>query len=597
MSSAEQPHPTTGSGGDVSSQNVNELIARKEREYRYLAQFERLVVNLSGRFVNFAGHTMDAEIYHALKSIGEFAEVDRSYVFQFSADGSRLSNTHEWCAEGIEPARDRIQDVPAETYAWAVDRVRRGEVLYVASVANMPADAEMVQRELQAQSIRSLLNVPLICGGRALGFVGFDSVRSAKVWRTEHINLLKVVGEIIAGAMERERASQALARRVRMETLVADISTRFVNLPTSEVDAEITRTLARVGMFAAVDRSYVFRFSRDARAMDNTHEWCAPNVETHQERLQGIPVEVFRYSLERMRRGEVFLVERLADLPAEADSERKEFEREGIKTLINVPVMTPTGMIGFMGLDAVCDYKSWSEDDVRLLRLVGEVFASALDRKAADERLRVSLQEKDVLLREVHHRVKNNMQIVQSLLYLQAHALREELGPVALDAFHQSQNRIRSMATMHDRLYRAKDLSSIDFQDYLKVLVPELMNSYGMSERVKIEITGDRVLLGVDRAIPCGLIANELVTNSLKHAFPDQRRGAIQIRLRRLARQQTEMRVRDDGVGLPPGTDWRNSTSLGMQLVGDLVRQLDGSADLESAHGVHFRVRFPAFGK
>jgi two-component sensor histidine kinase len=559
---------------------------------RYLANFAGLITMLTGRFVILGPEALDEEITNALREIGEFAAVDRSYVFQFSEDGSRISNTHEWCARGIEPVIDLIQDAPVEEYEWAMSRFKRGEVLYIERVADLPPRAASVKAELDRQGIQSLINLPLICAGKVLGFVGFDSVRHLKSWTSEHIKLLKVVGEIMAGAIERNRATVALKRQVEMETLVAQISTRFINVHVSHLDREIDRAIGEIGTYTEVDRSYVFRFEDGGRTMSNTDEWCASGIEAHIDRLKGFPVDAFGYSMARMRRGEVFYVADVSRLPAEAAAEKAEFEAEGIKTLINVPIMRRGEMTGFLGFDAVHTRKVWSDDDIRLLKLVGEIFANALDRTSAENQLQASVREKEVLLREIHHRVKNNMQIVDSLLYLQAQAIRDHVDPVAQDAFTKSQNRIKSMAAIHDRLYRSRDLSSIDCEEYLNALVPELLNSYEASDRIVTRIESDSLHLSIDQAIPCGLIVNELLTNSLKHGFPDGRAGTISIRLQEFPDSRRELSVVDNGVGIPENKGWDSPGSMGLRLVRDLARQLEGQISLESDGGTRVRVSF-----
>ncbi|NNL07070.1 MAG: GAF domain-containing protein, partial [Gammaproteobacteria bacterium] len=547
-------------------------------ELRYLEQFEHLIIMLSGRFVNVASSDLDAEIDHALQAIGSFAEVERSYVFQFSADRTRFTNTHEWCAPGVEPMIDRLQDAPADQFHWALQHFLRGEALYVEDVEKLPPEAVDVKQELIIQGIRSLVNVPLVCDGSVMGFVGFDALRRPKVWTIKHQNLLKVVGEIIAGAIDRERKTAALSHQVLLEKLVADISTHFINIPILHLDDEISESIKRIGEFIGVDRSYVFRVSDDNTCISNTHEWCAEGIESYIDRLQELPVAEFGYSMQTLGRGEVFHVPDVAQLPSEADHERREFEREGIKTLVNVPIMARQRMIGFLGFDAVQAHKSWSEQDIRLLKLIGEIIANALDRKAIEERLQGSLNDKEVLLREIHHRVKNNMQIVNSLLFLQERAVHDRVDSVALDAFRHSRARIKAMAVIHDRLYRSSEFSSIDFEEYLKALVPELLDSYGIEGEIKIEIAAQDIRLGLDAAIPCALIINELITNSLKHAFMPGKPGKIELQMGRRPEGSLRVVVADNGVGMPASHDLSIAPkTLGLRLVTDLAKQLDGS--------------------
>ncbi len=579
--------------GDQQSAEQTQEELRSIKDLRYLEQFENLIITLSGRFVNVGSRDLDAEINHALQAIGSFAEVERSYVFQFSDDRRRFTNTHEWCATGVKPMIARLQDAPADKFHWALQHFLRGEELYIEDVEKLPPEAAFVKAEFVIQGIRSMVNVPLVCESRVMGFVGFDALRRPKVWTTKHRNLLKVVGEIIAGAIERERKTTALSHQVQLEKLVADISTHFINIPISQLDDEIGESIKRIGKFTGVDRSYVFRISNDNTCMNNTHEWCADGIEPQIERLQGLPVAEFSYSMQWLKQGEVFHVPDVYELPPVAERERKEFECEGIRTLVNVPIMARQMMIGFLGFDAVHTRKLWFEDDIRLLKLIGEIIANALDRKAIEERLQSSLRDKEVLLREIHHRVKNNMQIVNSLLFLQEQTVRDQVNPIALDAFQQSRARIKAMAAIHDRLYRSSEYSSIDFEEYLNALVPDLLSSYGIGSEINIEISAQGIKLGLDAAVPCALIINELITNSLKHAFLRGQPGWIKLTMDLRPEGAIRLVVADNGIGIPTRESMQTiPKTLGLQLVTDLARQLDGSVRVRNEPGTHVQVDF-----
>jgi two-component sensor histidine kinase len=250
-------------------------------------------------------------------------------------------------------------------------------------------------------------------------------------------------------------------------------------------------------------------------------------------------------------------------------------------------------MIGFLGFDAVHARKLWFEDDIRLLKLIGEIIANALDRKAIEERLQGSLRDKEVLLREIHHRVKNNMQIVNSLLFLQEQTVRDQVNPIALDAFQQSRARIKAMAAIHDRLYRSSEYSSIDFEEYLNALVPDLLSSYGIGSEINIEISAQGIKLGLDAAVPCALIINELITNSLKHAFLQGQPGWIKLTMDLRPEGAIRLVVADNGIGIPTRESMQTiPKTLGLQLVTDLARQLDGSVTVRNEPGTHVQVDF-----
>jgi PAS domain S-box-containing protein len=221
--------------------------------------------------------------------------------------------------------------------------------------------------------------------------------------------------------------------------------------------------------------------------------------------------------------------------------------------------------------------------------LVG-VSRDITERKCAEDELRAALREKDVLLKEIHHRVKNNMQVISSLLNLQARYIKD---PEVLEIFKESQRRIRSMALIHEKLYTSRSLSQIEFSSYLRSLASTLFSSLQISpSQVELKTDLEELSFDINTAIPCGLIVNELVSNSLKHAFPGARHGEILLRLRRAAGNEYLMSVRDNGVGFPDHIDFRETESLGMQLVNMLVDQIEGRIEIEKKAGTEFRVYF-----
>ena len=269
-----------------------------------------------------------------------------------------------------------------------------------------------------------------------------------------------------------------------------------------------------------------------------------------------------------------------------------------------------------------------------VMEIIAAKASAEIERVQADEQIKKSLREKEVLLKEIHHRVKNNMQIVSSLLNLQSESIDDEN---IRQIFKKSQNRVKSMALVHEQLYQTKDLSSIDFGEYTRSLTARLLHSFGDNTNgVQIMMDIDEVYLDVNKAIPCGLIMNEIVTNSLKHAFPDSTTGAdknkfegkgvIKVSMRKIAdcelspeddpgashrsdnhivgqnadfkseirnpkSEIIELVISDNGIGLPEGLDFRNTKTLGMELINTLVDQLDGSIEyIKDKGGTEFKI-------
>jgi two-component sensor histidine kinase/CheY-like chemotaxis protein len=210
-------------------------------------------------------------------------------------------------------------------------------------------------------------------------------------------------------------------------------------------------------------------------------------------------------------------------------------------------------------------------------------------RKRDEERIRASLREKEVLLKEIQHRVKNNLQVIASLLNLQSGHVQDEQ---ARQALKESQNRIRAMALVHQKLYQSPDVAKIGFAQYIRELATQLFRSFGVPpETVSLKVQSHDIFLGVDTAIPCALIINELVTNSLKHAFPEGRKGEICIDFQS-DQGQLALTVSDNGVGLSPNAKFPNTQSLGWQLVSALTDQLDAQLELRNGFGTTFHFTF-----
>ncbi len=211
------------------------------------------------------------------------------------------------------------------------------------------------------------------------------------------------------------------------------------------------------------------------------------------------------------------------------------------------------------------------------------------ERNNTENQLKTSLKDKDMLLREIHHRVKNNLQIISSLLNLQSRYITD--GD-ALDVFSESQNRVRSMAIIHEKLYNSESMSEIDFGEYISDLTESLFYNYRVNpSKVMLKENMDEIFFDVDTAIPCGLIVNELITNCLKHAFPGDTKGEICIELFKNDDKYV-LNVKDNGVGFPDDIDFKNTESLGLQLVNNLVSQIEGTVELDCTNGSSFNIIF-----
>jgi PAS domain S-box-containing protein len=278
-------------------------------------------------------------------------------------------------------------------------------------------------------------------------------------------------------------------------------------------------------------------------------------------------------------------VTKLYHSPKGRESFQKKMLREGFVKNEEVLLKKKDGT-PFLG--SVCAVTV--KDEKGKIRYFDGIVEDITDRKEAEETLKSSLLEKEVLLREIHHRVKNNLQVISSLLNLQSRHVEDE---PALDMFQESRNRVRSMALVHEKLYRSEDLAKVDFCEYIRSLGRHLLISYGVnSTAIDLDVSVEDVFLDINTSIPCGLIINELISNSIKHGFTDRKNGKICVALRPEKNSKYKLVVSDDGVGLPKGLDVTQTESLGLQLVTMLVEQLQGTLHVDNSEGTSFEIVF-----
>ena len=230
------------------------------------------------------------------------------------------------------------------------------------------------------------------------------------------------------------------------------------------------------------------------------------------------------------------------------------------------------------------------ERTAQLTEVNKDLEAEITERKRAEELIKTALKEKEVLLKEIHHRVKNNLQLINSLLNLQSRRIHDDKDATI---FEECKNRVNSIALIHEKLYESEDLANINYGEYVRSLTTHLFNSALSSlPGVALKIKADDVFLKVDKAIPCALIINELVTNAIKYAFPQDQQGEIIVILKSADEGKVTLTIADNGVGLPADFNMNNSETLGMQIINALVKKLHGSLKIDTGKGTTFTMGF-----
>jgi PAS domain S-box-containing protein len=319
---------------------------------------------------------------------------------------------------------------------------------------------------------------------------------------------------------------------------------------------------------------------------------------------QGQTIRLADYALRKSVLSERYAQQVSIGMAAAGSGEAAYMHEAGTRSLLMLPMVFQDRVVGLVEMIEGRSERVFTDQEISLAQLLANQAASAIEnarlyeraqqeiaeRMSVEEQIKASLEEKVILLKEIHHRVKNNLQVISSLLNLQARTVED---PETLEVLRDSRNRVRSMALIHEKIYRSHDLAKVDFADYIQNLASFLIRSYrSQSASVALTVDADGVFLAIDIAVPCGLIINELISNALKHAFADGRTGEIQVTLRPNGNQHMTLTVSDNGVGFPAELDFRETDSLGLQLVNTLVRQIDGTIELHRDGGTRFEIAF-----
>ncbi len=499
--------------------------------------FAQGIAFFATRFINSRQGEVDTLIHDILKQAGEFAQVDRSHIFQICPDGKHMDNTHEWTAEGIASQKDILQNQPCQSFPWWFRKLTDHQPIIVPDIQDLPPEASAEKEILRLQNIISVCAVPLQKNGTLHGFLGFDSVKKGKRWDRETVNLLQIIGEIIINALQKKAMLEKLGQSQENQ------ETFFHTVEDFMLVMDIQGKLLHVNDICLKKLGY------SKKELIGKPYLCLHPKNMHQETEE---------LLELVQQGR----KNICKVPFVTKSGK------------HIPVETKVSLGKWWGKDALFCV---SRDNTRHLKNI-----KLLKRVAV---------EKQTLLKEVNHRVKNNLQLMISLLNLQMEEVCHE--DRCFEILHKTKNRIMLMAAMHEKLYHSHNFANIDFGEYIRVILDNLLSFYTeQHQQIRIQTDIHNIYLNIATAIPVSLIINELVSNCFSHAFADQDHGTVEVIMSTSNHIDYNLTIRDNGIGVPQGIDLSNAQSLGFQLVADLTRQLSGSIRYDGSRGTSFFIKF-----
>jgi PAS domain S-box-containing protein len=405
--------------------------------------------------------------------------------------------------------------------------------------------------------------------------------------------------------LERTKAKldHALAQQEETEAKLSELNREWFSLQSAaaatasslDIDFVLETVTWEMAKLLNVDGCAIFGWNRETDTISLIADYTSIGKGDRKE--AGETFDLVDYPLKKRMLAERYSRQVTLHELDRNSAESAYMQKGDVKSLLALPMTYQDRVIGVVEIRDCQKARTFTDREIAQAVMLSTQAASAIEnarlyeraqreiahRVRAEGELKQSLREKEALLQEIHHRVKNNLQVICSLLNLQSGSTTD---PESFQMLRESQDRVRSMALIHEKLYRSQDLAKVNFGSYLRDLTNHLMRSYRTeSNGIQLKITADDVPLSIDKAVPCGLITNELISNALKHAFPAGPNGEIHVSLRSEPDQRLVLSIADNGVGLPADYDVDSAETLGLQLIQVLAGQIDGKARLHSEEG------------
>ncbi|MEN7546554.1 PAS domain S-box protein [Rapidithrix thailandica] len=507
---------------------------QSEQKLKHNLDLQNFITSISSNFVNTQTiWKLRKQIQDTMYRVGQFAKVDSSYLYVLSEDNTRMQLQGKWVQEGFKSTHSIAEYLDVNNLQWWIEKFKNEDVLCLPSLQQNPfmeKDKPHIPWEL---NIESHISVPIKVNNKMLGILGFDTISKSKQWDSDDVFLMKILAEFIGHAIERTRSSEKV---IESEKLYRTIAKNFPN-----------------GTITLLDNHYRIVFT-EGREFDN------------------IPINAEHIIGKAMQE---------------------------VVTPENKPLVTTKYKESFKGVSQHFQLQvhgnHYAMHTVPLVEQNGDiekimvVSQNISVQKKAEEKIKQSLHEKEILLKEIHHRVKNNMQVVSGLIMLQSNYI---LNPMYKNLFQESANRIRSMAMIHEKLYQSDTLSKIEFSNYIRDIIGYIKNAYcppGILIRAELDLSP--AYLDINMAVPCGLLINEILSNAYKHAFLGRDKGHIYIKFDKLGDLYTLI-LKDDGVGFEQEVSLKKSKTLGLTLINALSKQLKAEIEFDNHSGTEFRIQF-----
>ncbi|MCB0278495.1 MAG: GAF domain-containing protein [Calditrichaeota bacterium] len=369
-------------------------ISRKksETELENKLHFEALISSISTEFININASEIDREINRVLKTITTFIGVDRSVIYTFSKNYKEVNCKFEFCAAGVSPHINKFRAVQISEFPWLYSQLIQGNSVVVSQLDDIPSEGNKLREYLELTKTRSVIDVPFAVGGQIKGYIGYHSISKDRVWSDEFIQQTKLIGVIIANALQRKLIEQDLEERLKFEELISKLSTEFLRVSNSSTD-EFRLALSKICHFMKVDRCQLFQANEDSSGLHLIYEYNMDGVQASNVGASAITANDFPWFFENYRKGISFAISRHSDYPKEATKERDHCIANGILSIAYSPIKAGATNLGVLVLDSVKEIKEWDEKSIGQIKVLGETLGNEIRHKQAENNRETLISE------------------------------------------------------------------------------------------------------------------------------------------------------------------------------------------------------------
>lgn len=582
----------------------------------YHNKFHKIVADISSGFISADSSNIDEKINDMLRRIVEIFSLDRGFLFLFSHDLKKMSNTHEVCRKGVNPVIDKLTELNIDNYGWWKEKIFNKETIIIKNTNHLPQEAWAEREIFQSMDTRSLISLPVIINDSVKGFVGLESTTEYRDWEDEDIHLMQILANTLAESFLKISAEREVERLSKMQSMLMNIASTYINIPLDLVDETIMCSLKEMAEFVEADRSYIFKYDFVEKTTSNTYEWCANDVTPEIENLQNVPIDFFPEWVGKHQNGEAFILSDISTLPYTGPGCLRDIlEPQGIKSIITVPMFTGETLTGFIGFDSVKKYHTYTEKERSLLTLFAQMLTNVNQRAETERQLTIAKEQA-----EAANRAKSEF------LANMSHEIRTPLNSVIgfTELLNKTPLNISQKKFVENANISAQSLLEIinDILDFSKIEAGRLELSPIKTDIIEIaEQVCDMVkyqamqknlelLLFIQPGTPRYAVVDpirvkQILVNLISNAIKFTERGEAELKIgfRKIDDREGEFTffVRDTGIGISQEEQKRlfraftqadssttrkfGGTGLGLVISNHLASKMGDGITMESALG------------